>query len=109
MYAAYSSGADIFLAGSIRDDGPLLEVCTDMMEAKRIMREKVKGVGTAVMVATALHSIATGNLLRANVKTFCIDINPEAVTKLIDRGSLQTTPLVMDCESFFRELSELLP
>jgi hypothetical protein len=79
------------------------------MEAKRIMREKVKGVGTAVMVATALHSIATGNLLRANVKTFCIDINPEAVTKLIDRGSLQTTPLVMDCESFFRELSELLP
>lgn len=108
MHAAYSMGLDIFLAGSIRDDGPLPEVCTDTQEAKKRMRQLLGDVGTAVMAATALHSIATGNMLKASVRTFCIDINPEAVTKLMDRGSLQTTPLVMDCESFFYELSELL-
>jgi len=109
MHAAFTTGVDVFLAGSIRDDGPLPGVCTDVLEAKKIMRQKLKGVGTAVMVATALHSIATGNLLKADVKTFCVDINPEAVTKLLDRGSLQTVPLVMDCESFFHELEELMP
>ena len=108
MHALYTSGVDYFLAGSIRDDGPLPEVCTDTMESKRRMRSMLEGVGTAVMVATALHSIATGNMLKGSVRTFCVDINPEAVTKLMDRGSLQTTPLVMDCESFFHELSELL-
>lgn len=108
MHAAYRSGVDVFLSGSIRDDGPLPEVCSDMNEAKKIMRAKLDGVEVAVMVATALHSIATGNLLKARVRTFCIDINTETVTKLMDRGSHQTTPIVMDCESFFRELSELL-
>ncbi len=108
MHAAYTSGVDVFLGGSIRDDGPLPEVCTDMIEAKKIMRGKLEGVEVAVMVATALHSIATGNLLKASVRTFCIDINTETVTKLMDRGSHQTTPIVMDCESFFRELSELV-
>lgn len=108
MHAAYSRGLDVFLAGSIRDDGPLTEVCTDTQEAKKRMRQMLGGVGTAVMAATALHSIATGNMLKASVRTYCVDINPEAVTKLMDRGSLQTTPLIMDCESFFYELSELL-
>lgn len=108
MHAAYTSGADVFLAGSIRDDGPLPEVCTDVLKSKSSMRSMLGDVGTAVMVATALHSIATGNMLKASVRTFCIDINPETVTKLMDRGSLQTTPLVMDCESFFHELLEIL-
>lgn len=108
MHAAYTSGIDVFLAGSIRDDGPLPEVCTDVLEAKGIMRKKIEGVEVAVMTATALHSIATGNLLKARVRTFCVDINPDTVTKLMDRGSMQTTPIVMDCESFFHELSELL-
>lgn len=108
MHAAYSKGVDIFLAGSIRDDGPLPEVCTDTLEAKKRMRQMLGGVGTAVMVATALHSIATGNMLKGSVRTYCVDINPESVTRLMDRGSLQTTPLVMDCESFFHELSEFL-
>ncbi|MDT8318295.1 MAG: TIGR00300 family protein [bacterium] len=109
MHAAYSRGLDIFLAGSIRDDGPLPEVCTDTQEAKKRMRQMLEGVGTAVMAATALHSIAAGNMLKASVRTYCVDINPEAVIKLMNRGSLQTTPLVMDCESFFHELSELMP
>ncbi|MFV1976633.1 MAG: TIGR00300 family protein, partial [Candidatus Scalindua sp.] len=105
---AYTSGVDVFLGGSIRDDGPLPEVCVNILQAKKIMREKLKGVKVAVMVATALHSIATGNLMKASVKTFCVDINTETVTKLMDRGSLQTTPIVMDCESFFREILVLL-
>ena len=108
MHAAVTSNVDFFLAGSIRDDGPLPDVCTDVVQAKKLMRKKIKDVEVAVMVATALHSIATGNLLKARVKTFCIDINSETVTKLMDRGSLQTTPIVMDCASFFRQLSELM-
>lgn len=108
MHAAVTSHVDFFLAGSIRDDGPLPEVCTDVLDAKKIMRKKIEGVEVALMVATALHSIATGNLLKARVKTFCVDINSATVTKLMDRGSLQTTPIVMDCASFFGELSELL-
>jgi len=106
MHAAFTAGMDVFLAGSIRDDGPLPDVCTDILEAKRTMRSKIKNVDVAVMVATALHAIATGNLLPARVKTYCVDINPETVTKLMDRGSSQAAAIVMDCNSFFRELLE---
>lgn len=108
MHAAFTSGMDVFLAGSIRDDGPLPDVCTDVLEAKRAMRERIRDVGVAVMVATALHSIATGNILPARVRTYCVDINPETVTKLMDRGSSQAAAIVMDCSSFFRELLEHL-
>ncbi len=108
MHAVCRNRLELVLAGSIRDDGPLPEVVTDAVAAKRAMRQAVKGVGVAVMVATALHSIATGNLLPARVKTYCVDINPATVTKLLDRGSAQTIPLVMDCEAFFHELAELV-
>lgn len=107
MHRAYKNNLEVVLAGSIRDDGPLPEVVTDAMAAKRLMREAVKEVGVAVMVATALHAIATGNLLPARVQTFCVDINPTTVTKLMDRGSAQVNPIVMDCEAFFHELAEL--
>ena len=107
MHRAYANNLEVVLAGSIRDDGPLPEVVTDSLAAKRMMREGVRGVGVVVMVATALHSIATGNLLPARVKTYCVDINPSTVTKLMDRGSAQATPIVMDCEAFFHELAEL--
>ena len=109
MYTAVRKGIDFLLAGSIRDDGPLPEVITDILEAKKTMRSMLEGVGVAVMVATALHSIATGNMLPARVRTFCVDIHPGTVTKLMDRGSSQTVPIVMDCESFFHELEEHLP
>ena len=55
------------------------------------MREAIRGVGFALMIATALHSIATGNLLPAWVKVVCVDINPATVTKLSDRGTFQTS------------------
>ena len=65
----------------------------------------IGGVGFALCIATALHSIATGNLLPAWVKVVCVDINPATVTKLADRGTFQTIGLVTDVEPFLRSLA----
>src|SRR5262249_59009866 len=92
------------VAGSSRDDGPLPEVVTDVLEAQQQMREHIHGVGFALMIATMLHSIATGNLLPAWVKVACVDINPATVIKLSDRGSSQTVGVVTDAEPFLRAL-----
>jgi len=109
MFECVKHNVPFVLAGSIRDDGPLLEVITDILEAQRKMREYVRGVGFCLMVATMLHSIATGNLLPAWVKVACVDINPATVTKLTDRGSIQTVGVVTDAEPFLRALvAELL-
>ena len=108
MYEAMRAGIEVVLAGSVRDDGPLPDVVTDMVEAQRRMRAALHGVELCIMCATMLHAIATGNLLSATVKTVCVDINPAVVTKLADRGSSQTLGLVTDVESFLRELSESL-
>jgi lysine-ketoglutarate reductase/saccharopine dehydrogenase-like protein (TIGR00300 family) len=102
MYECIRHNIPYVLAGSIRDDGPLPEVITDVLEAQRRMRELIHGVGFALMVATALHAIATGNLLPAWVKVACVDINPATVTKLTDRGSIQTVGIVTDAEPFLR-------
>jgi lysine-ketoglutarate reductase/saccharopine dehydrogenase-like protein (TIGR00300 family) len=104
MYECVKHNVPFVLAGSIRDDGPLPEVITDILEAQRRMREQVHGVGFCLMVATMLHSIATGNLLPAWVRVACVDINPATVTKLTDRGSAQTVGVVTDAEPFLRAL-----
>jgi lysine-ketoglutarate reductase/saccharopine dehydrogenase-like protein (TIGR00300 family) len=104
MYECVKQQLPFVLAGSIRDDGPLPEVITDILLAQRKMREQIHGVGFALMVATALHAIATGNLLPAWVKVACVDINPATVTKLTDRGSIQTVGVVTDAEPFLRAL-----
>jgi len=104
MYHCVRHNVDFVLAGSIRDDGPLPEVITDMVAAQDEMRKRIAGVEVCLMIATALHSIATGNLLPARVKTICIDINPAVVTKLADRGSFQAIGLVTDVEPFLRAL-----
>jgi lysine-ketoglutarate reductase/saccharopine dehydrogenase-like protein (TIGR00300 family) len=108
MYEAYRKGIPVVLAGSIRDDGPLPDVITDVVDAQRAMRRHVPEIGMALMVCTLLHSIAVGNLLPSSCKVICVDINPASVTKLTDRGSTQTIGLVMDAASFLRELSEAL-
>ncbi|MGH7796286.1 MAG: TIGR00300 family protein [Candidatus Binatia bacterium] len=104
FYSCVKNGVEFVLAGSIRDDGPLPDVITDTLEAQDIMREKARGVSFALMIATTLHAIATGNLLPASVKTVCVDINPAVVTKLTDRGTFQALGLVTDVEPFLREL-----
>ena len=108
MYEAVKAGIDVVLAGSIRDDGPLPEVITDTLAAQARMRDAIKGVGFALCIATALHSIATGNLLPATVRVVCVDINPATVTKLSDRGTFQTIGLVTDVEPFLRSLAQEL-
>jgi lysine-ketoglutarate reductase/saccharopine dehydrogenase-like protein (TIGR00300 family) len=104
MYECVKHKVPFLLAGSIRDDGPLPEVVTDALQAQRQMRDMIRGVGFCLMVATMLHSIATGNLLPAWVKVACVDINPATVTKLTDRGSIQTVGVVTDAEPFLRAL-----
>jgi len=108
MKSAIEHGVEIVLAGSVRDDGPLPDVITDMVEAQKRMRAALGGVRIALMLSTMLHSIATGNMLQAGVRTVCVDINPAVVTKLADRGSWQSVGLVTDVESFLRELAQVV-
>lgn len=108
MYEAYQQGIDVVLAGSVRDDGPMPDVIMDVSEAQRQMRAALRGVDLCIMLATMLHSIATGNLLPSHVKVVAVDINPATVTKLADRGSFQAVGIVTDAELFLRELVEEL-
>ena len=104
MHACVTHDVEFLLAGSIRDDGPLPDVITDVMAAQERMASLVPGVGLALMIGTMLHSIATGNLLPADTRIVAVDINPAVVTKLLDRGSFQTVGIVSDTEPFLREL-----
>jgi lysine-ketoglutarate reductase/saccharopine dehydrogenase-like protein (TIGR00300 family) len=108
MYECVRHGTDFLLAGSIRDDGPLPEVVTDVLEAQKLMREKLRGATFCLMIATTLHSIAVGNLLPSWVPVVCVDINPSTAVKLSDRGSFQTVSLVTDVAPFLRALVEEL-
>ena len=110
MHALVQAGKTFVLVGSVRDDGPLPDVYTDVIEGQRAMRDELPGVGFCVMVATMLHSIATGNILPASVPLVCVDINPATVTKLADRGSAQAVGIVTDTGLFLEQLArELLP
>ena len=108
MFTLVKTGTPYVLAGSIRDDGPLPEVITDVMEAQRVMRSYAQRAGACLMLSTMLHSIATGNLLPAAVHTVCVDINPAVVTKLADRGSFQTIGVVTDVGLFVEQLADEL-
>ena len=108
IYEAMKRNIPMVLAGSIRDDGPMPGVINDMQEAQRRMRKEVQGVEMALMIASMLHAIATGNLLPSTVRTVVVDINPAVVTKLADRGSFQAAAVVTDAELFLRELVDAL-
>ncbi len=108
MHACIVHGVDYVLAGSIRDDGPLPDVITDVVRAQDEMRARIRDVGLAIMVATTLHSVATGNLLPASVRIICVDNNTDTITKLMDRGTRQAFGLVTDCQFFLKELAQRL-
>ncbi|MGH9418987.1 MAG: TIGR00300 family protein, partial [Thermoanaerobaculia bacterium] len=108
MAACVRRGVKVVMAGSIRDDGPLPGVITDTVVAQKAMRAALPNVGLALLVATTLHSIATGNLLPATIPTVCVDVNPAVPTKLADRGTFQAVGLVMDAASFLRDLARNL-
>src|SRR3954471_8610351 len=110
MHALVTEGKRFVLVGSVRDDGPLPDVHTDVIEGQRAMRAELTDVGFCLMVATMLHSVATGNILPASVPLVCVDINPATVTKLADRGSSQARGIVTDVGLFLEQLAvELVP
>ena len=110
MHALVTHGKEFVLVGSVRDDGPLPDVYTDVIEGQRAMRAQLKDVGFCLMVATMLHSVATGNILPASIPLVCVDINPATVTKLADRGSSQARGIVTDVGLFLEQLAvELVP
>jgi lysine-ketoglutarate reductase/saccharopine dehydrogenase-like protein (TIGR00300 family) len=108
MHSLVRHGKDFVLVGSVRDDGPLPDVYTDVIEGQRAMRAQLPGVGFAIMVATMLHSIATGNILPASIPLVSVDINPATVTKLADRGSAQAMGIITDIGLFLEQLAREL-
>ncbi|MFC3688404.1 TIGR00300 family protein [Aquipuribacter hungaricus] len=109
MHALVTGGKQFVLVGSVRDDGPLPDVHTDVIEGQRAMRGALADVGFCIVVATMLHGVATGNVLPGHIPLVCVDINPATVTKLADRGSAQARGVVTDvglfCAALARELT----
>jgi len=108
MYECIKRGVPFVLAGSIRDDGPLPEVIRDTVEAQKRYSENLKDVSMVLMLASVLHSVAVGNMLPSTVKLVCVDINPSAVTKLLDRGSSQAVGVISDVGTLLPLLAEEL-
>lgn len=114
VYHLVKRNADYLFGGSVRDDGPLPDVVTDMLEVQRRLRDIIWGkdgrdlIGFCIVVGTMLHGIATGNCLPASVPLVCVDINQATVTKLMDRGSWQSMGIITDVGLFIRELAEQL-
>jgi len=114
MHACVRAGVPFVLSGSIRDDGPLPDVLTDSAVAQDAMREHTKRATMAIFVATALHAIATGNMLPAFVTeadgslrelpTICVDSSEFVVSKLRDRGTHQAFGVVTNAQDFLHIL-----
>ncbi|MFB5609603.1 MAG: TIGR00300 family protein, partial [Nitrosarchaeum sp.] len=100
MYQCVKNNIPFVLAGSIRDDGPLPDVITDVTVAQREYKKVLKDAKMVIMISTMLHSIAVGNMLPANVKVIVVDINQPTVTKLMDRGTWQALGIVTDVGAF---------
>ena len=100
MYECVKNNVPFVLAGSIRDDGPLPDVITDVAEAQQEYKKVLKDASMVIMISTMLHSIATGNMLPANVKVIVVDISQPTVTKLMDRGTWQALGIVSDVGAF---------
>ena len=108
MHDCIRNKVDIVLTGSIRDEGPIPGVTTDVIEAQKIMRDKIADVALVLLMGTVPHSVAIANMLPPKVRTVCVDINPSAVAKVIGRQPFQSLGLVTDVELFLRELTNSL-
>jgi lysine-ketoglutarate reductase/saccharopine dehydrogenase-like protein (TIGR00300 family) len=108
MVECVLAGVDYVLAGSIRDDGPIVDTVTDIVEAQDRYAAALGDVGLVIVLSTMLHGIGVGNMLPAWVPVICVDINPAVVTKLADRGSSQTIGLVTDVGLFLHQLATSL-
>jgi hypothetical protein len=106
MHACVSHNVDIVLTGSIRDDGPIPGVTTDVVEAQKVMRERLADVTHVLLLGTVQHSLAVASMLAPTVKTICVDIDPAAVARVVNQQPFQSIGLVTDIEPFLQELSE---
>ena len=109
MVECVRAGVDFILAGSIRDDGPIVDTITDIVDAQDRYAEALAAAGLVIVLSTMLHGIGVGNMLPAWTPVVCVDINPAVVTKLADRGSSQTIGLVTDVGLFLHQLAKRLP
>jgi len=108
IYTCIKKKVPFVLAGSLRDDGPLPETINDMIKAQKAYSDALQNIDLVIMLSSMLHSIATGNMLPATIKTICVDINPSVVTKLADRGSKQAIGVVTDVGLFLNLLASKL-
>ena len=108
MYELVTRGIPYVLAGSIRDDGPLVDTEMDLIAAQEQYARALEDIAMVVMLSTMLHSIGVGNMLASHVRTVCVDINPAVVTKLSDRGSAQAVGIVTDVGLFLHQLATQL-
>lgn len=96
MYECVKAGVPYVLVGSIRDDGPLPDTLMDLIEGQEAYARAIEGADIILMLSSMLHSIGTGNMTPAGVRMVCVDISPAVVTKLADRGSVESTGIVTD-------------
>ncbi|MCS7112967.1 MAG: TIGR00300 family protein [Nitrososphaerota archaeon] len=108
FYECIVNDVPYVLAGSIRDDGPIPDVITDVVEAQKAYRMHLKDAGLVLMLASMLHSIAVGNMIPSTVKVVCVDINPAVPVKLLDRGAAQSIGVVSDVGVFLPMLVDEL-
>jgi len=114
MHACVRNNVPFVLAGSIRDDGPLPDTITDVVRAQELMREHAMKTTMAIMIASALHSIAFGNMLPAYstaeagtirpIPTIAVDSSEFVVSKLKDRGTHQAFGVITNAQDFLHVL-----
>ncbi|MFB2978074.1 TIGR00300 family protein [Microseira sp. BLCC-F43] len=108
MYECVRNNVPFCLAGSIRDDGPLPDTEMDLIKAQQGYAKLLEGAEMILMLSSMLHSIGVGNMTPAGVKMVCVDINPAVVTKLSDRGSIESVGVVTDVGLFLSLLVKQL-
>jgi lysine-ketoglutarate reductase/saccharopine dehydrogenase-like protein (TIGR00300 family) len=108
MYECVKNNVPFSLAGSIRDDGPLPDTEMDLIKAQEEYSRLIQGADMILMLSSMLHSIGVGNMTPAGVKMVCVDINPAVVTKLSDRGSVESVGIVTDVGLFLSLLTQQL-
>ena len=108
MFECVRKNVPFSLAGSIRDDGPLPDTQMDLIKAQAAYAQLLQGSDMILMLSSMLHSIGVGNMTPAGVKLVCVDINPAVVTKLADRGSVESVGVVTDVGLFLSMLEQQL-
>ena len=108
MHACIRKNVDIVLTGSVRDDGPIPGVTTDVVEAQKIMREKLSDITHVLLLGTVHHALAVASMLTPSVKTICVDINPAAVASVANQQPFQSIGLVTDVEPFLHQLCQAI-